>query len=151
MRQSSCCIEDTLGDTLIHARTHDKYSKQPSRERLEKLRPSGCLENLGQKVKPFSVYHGLLQDVLFTVRGYNVLYANVSSSATWLRIWIAKLSRNTVINLVCSYKVNQNTIWMQCIIFLILPMWTHLSLCSWASISEQIANYVLFQLRLLKI
>ena len=94
---SSHCVEDTPGYTLVHTLVHDKYS--PACWVSRKLRPN-----------PYYIIPRIQYP------------QNVSGSATWLPICIAKLSRNrhcanrtlnglnlnsSVTNLVYSYKANQ--------------------------------------------
>ena len=70
---SSRCIGGSApGDTLVHTLVHDKYS--PAR--------CGSRKKSDRKVKQLVLNYGLLQVALFTVRQYNVLYLNVSGSAT---------------------------------------------------------------------
>ena len=101
-----------------------------------------------QTVKQFRVISRIASNRLVYCSSIHCPNLNVSGSATWLPICIAKLSRNrhcanrtawlemalkssSVINLVCSYKANQTRfecIWMQSTILVILPAWAVLSL-----------------------
>ena len=82
---SSCCVENTSGDTFVHTLVHDKYS--PARLVSQKLRPKS-------KRIPCYTADCFKSSCLLFVDTMSSVYSNVSGSATWLPICIAKLSRN---------------------------------------------------------